>query len=76
MAMDGGREDDAPAHPTRGPDDAVEQDAVQRRCRGKGIAGASSSGAAGASYSGAIPRGTMDSNGGVEVTAKDGKSTN
>jgi len=50
MAMDGGMEDDAPARPTRGPDDAVEQDAVQRRCRGKGIAGASSSGAAGASY--------------------------
>ena len=41
MAMDGGREDDAPARPMRGPDDAVEQDAVQRRCRGKGIAGAS-----------------------------------
>jgi hypothetical protein len=49
---------------------------VQRRCRGKCIAGASSSGAAGASYSGAIPRGTTDSNGGVEVTAKDGKSAN
>jgi len=76
MAMDGGREDDAPARPTRGPNDVVEQDAVQRRCRGKGIAGASSSGAAGASYSGAIPRGTTDSNGGVEVTAKDGKSAN
>jgi len=58
MAMDGGREDDAPARPTRG------------------IAGASSSGAAGASYSGAIPRGTTDNNGGVEVTAKDGKSAN
>ena len=40
------------------------------------FAGASSSGAAGASYSGAIPRGTTDSNDGVEMTAKDGKSTN
>ena len=80
MAMDGGGDEDEPARPVRGPDVAIaalaEQDVVQCHCRGKGIAGASSSGAAGASCSGAIPRRTTDSNAGLEVTAKDGKSAN